>query len=681
MRLRQLKINISTVDGPYGATMPFPDGLVVIWADNSMGKSTCARAILVALGMEAMLTTSQQELPLPPAMTAKLDGGTLEYAVLESEVWLEIENSAGKRVAVQRTVKGGRDKNLITVHDGPALTRPGAYPTADYFVNRSGGATRSVGFHWFLSNFLGWSLPAVQTYDGNEVPLYLQCILPFVMTEQTRGWSSIQPPVPTQFRIRDVHKRVVEFLLGMDAHKIALARQELQLRKARLETQWSIQVRQLKEIATAAGGVVHAPPGEPASAWPPQVPPSINVPEQKRWIGLSERIKQRLEKKQALEEQSIPRVSDVAESVKQELVEVESAVIDQQAVLSRLIDALASEEQEVARVRERLAAIKEDIQRNKDARTLRNLGSRKDSELNHGSCPVCHQRVADSLVPLAPGQAVMSLDENIKFLQEQSRTFEGVLEQGKRVVSARRLQVQAARDEIGQLRERVRHLRHTLVSDDRSPSVAAVYERVELERNLQQDLRFSNSFAEAASGFVTLANDWRVLQTSFEELPKDDLSAGDRRKLELWGDSIRQQLKEYGFRSVSWSEIELSPFTYRPEIEGFELQTTISASDLIRTIWAYQSGLLEVARVTETNHPGMLVFDEPRQQSTRDVSFAALLERASQASACGQQVIFFTSEEKKRLKEHLSDLSHTLHEIDGRVIKKTEKIIDEGAKL
>lgn len=675
MRLRKLQININTVDGPYGTTMSFPDGLVVIWADNSMGKSTCARAILVALGMEAMLTTSQQELPLPPAMTARLDGGTvdggaLEYAVLESEVWLEIENSSGRRVAVQRTVKGGRDKNLITVHDGPALTEPSVYPATDYFVNRAGGATRSLGFHWFLANFLGWDLPPVQTYEGNEVPLYLQCILPFFITEQIRGWSSIQPPVPTQFRIRDVHKRAVEFLLAMDAHKIALARQELQLRKTRLETRWSTQVRQLKEIATAAGGVVHALPGEPTSAWPPQVPPSINVPEQKRWIDLTERIRQRVEKKQALEAQSIPQVSNVAETVKRELMEAEAAVVGQQAVLSRLVDALAAEEQEVVRVQERLSVIKEDIQRNKDARTLRSLGSRQGSELDHGTCPVCHQHVADSLVPLAPGQTVMSLDESISFLAEQSRIFEGVLEQSKRVVAARQLQVQAARTEIGQLRERVRHLRQTLVSDNRSPSVAAVYERVELERDLKQDIQFMESFAEAVSGFVSLAHDWEKLQSALGDLPKDDLSAADHRKLELWSVSIRQQLKEYGFRSLSSLEVEISPFTYRPELEGFELQTTISASDLIRTIWAYQSGMLEVTREVLTNHPGMLLFDEPRQQSTRDVSFAALLKRASNVTKYGQQVIFFTSEEKSRIKEHLVDLDHSLHVVDGRVIKK-----------
>lgn len=494
------------------------------------------------------------------------------------------------------------------------------------------------------------------------------------MTEQTRGWSGIQPPVPMQFRIRDVHKRAVEFLLGMDAHKMALARQELQLRKTRLEARWATQLRQLKVVAAAAGGTVSGSPNDPTSAWPPQVSPSISVPEKNLWIALSERIAQKIEKQNALEKQSIPHVADAAESVKHELLDAEESVMTQQAVLSRLLDALASEEQEVIRVRERLSAIKEDIQQNKDARTLRKLGSRKESELDHGSCPVCHQSVTDSLVPLASRQEVMSLDENIAFLSEQSRTFEGVFEQSNRVVSARRLQVQAARNEIEQQRERVRKLRQTLISADRSPSIAAVYERVELERDLKQDIRFRDSFAEAVDGFESLANDWRKLQDDFSKLSADDLSENDKRKLELLGGSIRGQLLSYGFRSVLPADIELSLFTYRPEIEGFELQTTISASDLIRTIWAYQSGLLEVARLAVTNHPGMLVFDEPRQQSTRDVSFAALLERASQCSEHGQQVIFFTSEDKDRLKERLAGLRHTLREFEGRVIEKSARL-------
>lgn len=672
MRLRQLRINIGTSDGLYGTTLNFPDGLVVIRAENSMGKSTCARAILVALGMEAMITTSQHDLPLTPAMMVKLEGISGPHTVLNSEIWLEIENNAGKRVAVQRTVKGQRDKSLITVFMGPALTSPGHYPVKDYFVNRGGGATREAGFHHFLSNFLGWELPTVQRYDGSEVPLYLQCLMPFFMTEQTRGWSSILPPVPTQFQIRDVHKRAVEFLLGMDAHKIALTRQELQLRRIRLESRWSAQVRQLKELATAAGGVVHSVPSAPTSTWPQQVPPSIIVPKEKHWINLSERVQALTKKKAELDLQEVPSTASTVSAVREELAQAESSIANQQAVLTRMVDALASEEQEVLRVERRLSAIKDDIKQNQDSRTLRKLGSRKDSAVDQGLCPVCHQSVADSLIPLGAHQQVMTLDESIEFMQEQGRIFQGVLEQSRRVVNARQLQIAAARTAISVLRERVQQLRRTLTSDSRGPSLAAVYERVEVERDLKQDSRHLLAFSQAISAFDNLAKEWRSVETDLANLPDDDLSVDDHAKLVRWEKAIRSQLMDYGFRSLSVGELVVSRHTYRPEIEGFELQTTISASDLIRTIWAYQNGMLEVSREVATNHPGMLLLDEPRQQSSSAVSFVQLLRRVSIASKFGQQVILFTSEERERLDTHLTGLPHNLQRIEGRVLQKVQ---------
>ena len=73
MRLRRIEISVATTDGQYGAALDFPDGLVVVWADNSMGKSTCLKAIVVALGLEAMLSAQQSDLPLPPAVKNQIE--------------------------------------------------------------------------------------------------------------------------------------------------------------------------------------------------------------------------------------------------------------------------------------------------------------------------------------------------------------------------------------------------------------------------------------------------------------------------------------------------------------------------------------------------------------------------------------------------------------------------------
>ncbi|ADE11339.1 hypothetical protein [Sideroxydans lithotrophicus] len=677
MRFRRLTIRLQTNDGPYGVTLDFPDGLVVMWADNSMGKSTCVKSILVALGMEAMLTTQQSDLPLPPAVKARLDSDNGEHDVIESEVFLELENQKAERIVVQRTIKGSRDKNLITVHEGPILTSPGqSVSSRDYFVNRQGAATRESGFHFFLSNFFGWQLPQVQTYDGNEYPLYLQCVMPYFAVEQTRGWSTVQPPLPTHFRIREAHKRAVEFILNLDAHRNALKRQEIDLEITRIAVAWAAQVGRANELAEQKAVRVQALPQKPTATWPPLVTPSLMAPVGSEWISIRDRADGFQAELDNLVKKEIPRVNEIASSAQAELTAAEEVIQDKQTLLSRLLESFAMEQQEVERIEERLKAIAEDIQRNKDIRVLKNLGSRQGSAVDGGSCPICHQSIHDTLVPIDFAQTVMSLDESIDFLSEQRRTYEVVLANAANVVDSRSLQISTLREEVSTARQIVRALRQTLVSDGRQPSIAAIQAQIRLENSVANDRDAQSRFEKIVNGFGELADSWKIAQEEALKLPKDDVSEDDRKKIGIWTRILRDQLSQYGFGSFPETQIVISTDTYRPEHEGFDLeasfplQNSISASDLIRTIWAYLNGLLEIARTEDTHHPGCIIFDEPRQQSTRDVSFGELLKRASLAGNFSQQVIFFTSENRERLKGHLSGLPHYLNEIEGRVLKK-----------
>ena len=166
------------------------------------------------------------------------------------------------------------------------------------------------------------------------------------------------------------------------------------------------------------------------------------------------------------------------------------------------------------------------------------------------------------------------------------------------------------------------------------------------------------SFNRKMLEFGDLSSRWQRNTSDMNQLPAEDTTNADKLKLANWTDSFRHQLLQYGFKSLRVNQISISKDDYRPEHDGFDfesalqsalqaaidLQNSISASDLIRTIWAYLLGMLEVSRSTTTNHPGLVVFDEPRQQSTKDLSFRELLKRASESGRFGQQVIFFTSE-------------------------------------
>ena len=670
MRLRELQINVQSTGPAFRTRLTFPDGLVVVRADNSMGKSTCFKSILVALGMEAMLTTSQTDLPLTPAVTTELIGQDGTYHVIESDIYLEIENSNKRRVTVHRTVKGERDSHLVTVIDGPALSNPGAYSSRDFFVNRPGAASRDAGFHRFLAEFLGWTLPLVTTFEGKDSPLYLQTIFPYVFVEQKRGWSTIQPPEPTQFRIKDVHRRAVEFLLRFDAYTIALRRQELLAERSRIQADWTNLVGRASELARGRNGMTQSLPTAPVSSWPPEVQPSIAVPVGEDWKTLDEYLRLSKAELRQLVTQEIPRVQEITESAESDLNRFERVLRNREALLSRLLNSLDSEQAEIEAAKSRLMSINEDLQRNKDAQTLIRLGGQHFSAISNGTCPICHQVLQDSLIPLEVQQTVMPLEANIAFLEDQRRTFQAVLLEAEHVASARERQAAALRNELSELRERIRVLRQTLISDGRLPSAAAIQARLELDRNIQQGQSILESFNGLLGEFAEHSDQWREVVGNLARLPSDDTAEEDRRRIAKWTTLLQEQLRQYGFGSLATDQIVVSTDTYRPEHEGFDLQTSISASDLIRTIWAYLVGMLELSRTDSTNHPGLLVFDEPRQQSTKDVSFVQLLKRASSASACGQQVVFFTSEEPSRLNNGLAGVGHSLLEFKGRLIER-----------
>lgn len=673
MRLRQLNLEIQTESGPFVGEIKFSDGLVVVWADNSMGKSTCVRSILIALGLEAMLTTNQSELPLTQAPLDHLeDAAGQRHKVLESDVYLELENSQRDAIVVRRTLVGTRDKNLITVVAGPLLSKPNTnYPAKDYFVNRSGGATRESGFHRYLAEFLGWQLPVVQRFEeGSECLLYLQCLFPYFVVEQTRGWSSILPPVPTQFRIRDVHKRAIEFILNLDAFKVAKRRQELSDEKRRIESDWKILSSKTVDLADSLASVSRNIPKTPVIKWPPKIYPVLERSEDGSWKPIDAIVQTSRDKLSKLVEQEIPRVEEIANEAEQELSDAERELRSRQSVLSRRLVQIENEELEIESLRIRLRTLEEDIQRNKDQQVLNTMSDDIGHHVSQGTCPVCSQSIQDSLVPLDVHQSVMSVTDNIAFLVEQRRTYVGVLSRLEAVQSARTRKARSEREQLEELRDRIRELRTTLISDGRMPSAAAIRERLVLEQKIAKMEEGQEHFIALIDDFRLLAAQWEDNRAAFEKLPKDDTTNDDREKLSEWSKSIRSQLTEYGFRSDSIPPIAISADSYKPEHEGFDLQTSISASDTIRTIWAYLLGLVEISTKINTHHPRFLIFDEPKQQSAKDFSFIQLLRHASRLK--GSQIIFFTSEDNQRLKTALAGLDHTFVEFAGRVLTRRE---------
>lgn len=667
LRIRHLSIKVTTDSGNYGVEIPFTPGLNVLRASNSMGKSTAIQAIIYGLGLEAILSTSQG-VPFAHVLTQYLEVGGRDALVTESTVLLEFENEAGSIWTTQRAVKGERHPNLVTVHEGPLLTEGGTHPRQDLYVRRPGAAKNEAGFHRALAEFLGWRLPEVETYDGNLVPLYMETIFPLMFVEQKRGWSDIQARFPTQYRIRDVSLRATEYLLKLDTYELLRKRRSLVQRSTELKQQWESRVESAVSAANSENMRVEGIPALPIAQWPPEGGVKLFIFRSGEWVNyaaiqdMDAAALDRLPKAQRIDNALVLATQESLEDAERALTAVQFAI-------SRKLDTQEQLDLETARLEKRITELESEVRRNKDELVLKQLGSQQNLSIAESHCPTCHQGISDSLVYDLRAE-FMTVEENIAFLDEQRKMFNTVLERTRRDLARVRVELAADREEANRIRSTIRALNATLTSPEGTPSAADIESRLTLKDSIERRKRVARRINEIEGALSLLAEEWSTNEAGLAALPKGTLSDSDSKKLFSLEQSVRSQVSEYGMSSISSDTLSINRDTYLPNHEGFNLAFDLSASDLIRTIWAYINGLREVAAQFDTNHLGLLVFDEPKQQDAAVESLAAFLKRASLSIAVHHQVVIATSEPISSLAPMLEGIQASLVKFDGRVITK-----------
>lgn len=661
LTIRALRLTVETAGGVMGNELRFGPGLNLIRADNSSGKTTALMGIVYALGLEGMLSPSHR-VPLAHAMTDRLDVNGATQRVVSSSVALEIENGEGQIITVSRAVIDPRiSGSLITVHDGPAITSPDGYPASDYFVRVRGGAQNEAGFHRFLAEFLGLMLPKVTRVDGSEIPLYLEVIFPYFFVEQKHGWSSIQARLPTYLGIRDVHRRSAEFVLGLGALDRARARQRLKSNMIELETDWQTTCKSASDLARLSqvvlvGAGVRISNGVSDS----EFVPSVVVGD--KWLELGAATEM-FQAQLAAESTSPATVGDASAAIAERLARLEVELRQILAVAATIAEEREELELQDRQLSVRLEALDEDLLRHQDSDTLRRLGSEHaEALLADHVCPTCHQELADGA---DISTHTMSTAENIDFIKRQLSTFKASQSDLRRVLAAIITRQTTLVSDANEVRQEIRAARDALTSASATPSAADVARRLNLESRIADLQARAQEFTTLRSNLIHLSERWREQKTLLGALGTDDLSAEDDRRLDALQDSVREQLAAYGFDSLRPNEIEIDKGSYRPTHEGFDLGFDLSASDMIRVIWAYLFAMLNVGRMAEgANHLGLLVFDEPKQQDTARESYRGLLAHAATAGSAGSQVIFATSEPLDSLKELLGSATYELLSLD-----------------
>jgi hypothetical protein len=648
LRIRHLFININTDQGVFGTRQDFYDGLNILRAENYAGKSQVVQAIMYALGMEGMQGPSHA-VPLAHAMTEYLDyyvaDKKLNAQVIDSMVSIEIENGKQQFLTVQRAIAGERNRHLMTVYEGRAITKKEGLGTSrDYFVREGGATSSELGFHRLLADFMGWDLPMAPRFNDVDCPLYLETIFPLLYVEQKLGWGRLPARYPTWLGIRDVGRRTVEFLLGLDAYATALERIAVQDEIKRLKREWSNTRMQAEKSASEVVGSVRGIPMEPVASWPPEVPPTFSVMHSARWVPIADYLNGMRARYSNLHAIEVPSTVNAEPQIRTELAELEGKLAAQERIVAVLYEQFESDGAEAESLQQRIEGINDDLRKYKDLRKVRRMGSNDQPEIASGHCPTCHQELADSLLDTANRAIPMTVDQNVSFYEEQIQLFTAVHANAINNIEAAQKDLRARRSEVTRLRDRIRDIRETLVSASSSPSIEAISERIRLQERIGRVETQQQVFEDHLAELAELASGWLEVQVRLGALPRGALSDQDQTKLSMLQDSFQKQLTQYKMGSLDVAEVKISPGTYEPEVAGVNLSADVSASDLIRLHWAYLLGILEVGTQKTGNHPGLLILDEPQQQSVEETAFREMLRHAASEKNC--QIIITTSHDR-----------------------------------
>lgn len=665
LRLRHLRLRVSTDKGSFGADVPFGPGLNVLEAANSRGKSICTQSILYALGMEAMLG-SRHDVPLPDAMSKELLTPSGENArVHESRVWLEIEGEGDRTITVARWAKHSTiDRKLVSVWDGPVLTEGGVYNQHDHLVRAEGVLGREVGFHHFLAELVGWDPPVILRNDGRESPLYLEYLFPLLFVEQRGGWSGIQAQQPNFF-LPDAKKRAVEYIAGIAAYERERAQLRLQQQRASLDQSWRGAVSAFRRKAEQLGLVPTGIGNDLLLSWPPENEPAVVAIASKATLAVEiGHLAEDVEAAQKAIER--PEASDDI-TASAELDEYERDLVVLSAATAGLAEQVRQEQETERAVERTLSSLRADLQRNDDARRIRDLGSENWAQPEH-ECPTCHQTVKDVLLSVGD-KPQMSLDDNIAYIKAEIETFTLLRNDAAHVRDLREHNLEEHQRQLRDLRLRIRAARTAAVAGRGTPSAAAIQTMLQARARLDDLRAIEGEFVGLLDQLSDLSDSASDLEAQLSGQTSFQLTPDELQRLSTLQQHVIAQLQEYGFDSFAPDQIEISESSLQPARDGAAIGFGISASDGIRLIWAFLIGLLELDRSYPTNHPGLVVFDEPRQQSADRPSLDAFLARVSNAGAHRQQVLLATSEDPNALDAVLADLPHHVIRIPDRLLQ------------
>ncbi|PTB94554.1 hypothetical protein C9974_03975 [Marinobacter sp. B9-2] len=663
----KVAVRAHTPDGnkDFGFLFEFQEGLNVLTGDNSSGKSTVLSCIYYCLGLEQLIGSKGVN-ALSPALHQALMSDGYSCNIYESECFLEFTDKAGKKWSLNRVVKDGEtvgSNEIIIEANGEKMSK---------FIHSPRDHSRNGFFKWFAEvNEL--DIFDVESTSGlSAKPLYMQNVFTLCFIEQTKGWSdffSMMPP----FGIKDPKQKVVEYCLGLNSLAVNMQLDAIKVGKDSIVEKWREQIKELDLRAQNLNLYLS--------------PIDKLKPKTKRQIEKIYFFQIMEGDKELGYDSLIIRLDEKIDSISSSISKFETSQLRSAALISEndslkiSLNRYISERKEIeelfwdeshklSRYQDALNHVINDLQDFKDINKV-SIG-RGWNRISSAHCPVCDSEVSN----LEDSRLTdSSIKKSLAFLNSQKATYQKYIKGSKKVLNRYQATLDYYDKSIALKRGQIDSL-HKDLESAKAMSYRSEFQMLAERKQRKIELEtFDLYLRRVKEDLISLSHEFYELVE--EEKRLKNLVSSDEDKIRVFKSDFKILLESFGYRSNGLDNVDIKgkdahrlfPSVYISGQEPQYIRYVSSASDFVRSIWAYYIALL----LNGVRHPGFLVMDEPGQHQMRVDSMKSLLKTCSSLSC---QTIIAISQDRKYDQENVN-----IHDLVSELEEGTFKLmhIDDGS--
>jgi hypothetical protein len=631
----------------YGATIPFKNGLNIVFGPNSVGKTSIVTGIIYGLGAEKGLGIFKSiQNPFKPEFYEKIDNKHIKTSYL----LLEISNGTETRT-IFRYIKG-KDVEIAAVKKCSA---DDFFRTEDVtrLIISGEGVFSENGFQSFLFNFIGLKQVELPTYDNKLSKLYFENILPLFFVEQRAGWSQIQARQVTRYNIKDVKKVAFEFLFGLDRfnlHLNEIKAKELEAKLKKLKDELQQKEETLLIIANAEN-IDEIPIVNTNVIGKTSIYDYINYLKSK-YATESEFINQLSSENKEFEDSN----EKLRDSLK---------ILDfQYRKASEKVEKISIE---ISGYENYIERIKANKYKNKQLKKIREISS----ELNITTCPVCEAKLEtqiDDECVLCHSELhkrISTPEQNLAFLEDEENTFKKVLSQ--RILDRRKIleQRNGLKDKIKEYESQLEHQTKTFAGKEFAALRKKILEVDSTYKEMEKYIRISQRWEDLKPLRRKVNLTALDLEKLKDKVKKYQQTKSDQDIIDTIKKYIQSNVSSLGLFKGNQSLIQAIKLdgndNYTPYLDQFDIYNISSSSDNIRIILSYYLALLQTSikfkNLNSIGFPNVLILDEPKQQNLDNDSLIDSISIIENISENDGQVILTTfsdlPSDKEKLEKHI----------------------------